>query len=110
MVVGVRAETHAEAELRILIETGDVDGALRLWETAGATLDSLLHIIDVCTTRERIPRDLPALLVALHGAEAAPLSNEGSSTAPISTSGNVQVFISLPISLQLAPFLISHAL
>jgi hypothetical protein len=89
--VGVRVETHAEAELRHLIEIGDIDGALRQWESGGATLESLLHIIDVCTTRERIPRDLPALLLALHSADATPGSNEGSSTMPIATSGNVQV-------------------
>jgi hypothetical protein len=97
--VGVRVETYAEAELRHLIEIGDVDGALRQWEFGGATLESLLHIIDVCTTRERIPRNLPALLLALHSADAMPASNEGSSTMPIATSGNVQVRSALITSL-----------
>lgn len=62
-----RRESLAEAELRELVEVGDVDGALARWERAGATLQSLLHIIKV--------RWRPALAYCLKRAELrSPLS------------------------------------
>lgn len=84
------SETAAEAELRRLIETNQIDEAVSKWASIGADLPLLLHIIDVCHKINRMPSDLKLLLDHLHSSEER---RETAETKANSAAGSVTRFV-----------------
>lgn len=84
------SETAAEAELRRLIETNQIDEAVAKWASIGADLQLLLHIIDVCHKINRMPSDLKLLLDHLHSSEE---KRESAETKANTAAGSVTLFV-----------------
>jgi hypothetical protein len=91
-----RPDTIIEAELRVAVASGNVDGAVQTWVTSGSSLKLLLFLIELFQRHETIPSSLPDLLGSLHASEPTlqqQASGGSANQVPLSTERAVSAFI-----------------
>lgn len=62
-------ETPIETEMRTLIESNQVDEAVKKWAAFGSSVPLLIHMFEMCARYKRMPGDLKGLLGNLHSSD-----------------------------------------